>query len=196
MTKLSRSFYTNPNTTEVARSLLGKVLFTRINNHTTSGIIIETEAYLGIRDQASHAFGGRRTKRTESMYAIGGQSYVYLCYGIHHLFNVVTGPENDPQAVLIRNILPHQGIDLMMERRSRDSFKNLSTGPGTTSQALGITLKHDRVSLLEDQIWIEDLGFNVEGKYIEVSPRIGIEYAGKDALLPYRYLLRKEYIQG
>src|SRR5688572_7863163 len=102
--KLKRDFYTREDVVLVAKELLGKVLCTKWNGKTTSGIITETEAYEGITDRASHAYRGRRTERTEIMYSEGGTAYVYLCYGMHHLFNVVTNKKDIPHAVLIRAV--------------------------------------------------------------------------------------------
>ena len=182
---LPRSFYTRPDVVRIARELLGKVLVTHIDGVRTSGMISETEAYAGSVDKASHAFGGRRTKRNEPMYATGGTAYVYLCYGIHHLFNVVTNVEEVPHAVLIRAITPVEGMDIMSTRRAP---ARLSTGgPGTLSQALGIRTVHSGLDLLGDRIWIEDQGNAVPKSRIIIGPRIGVDYAGEDALLPYRF---------
>ena len=190
--KLSAHFYENTDVACIAKALLGKELCTRINGHITSGIITETEAYNGIIDKASHAYGGKFTNRTKTMYSAGGTAYVYLCYGIHHLFNVVTNVAGVPHAVLIRNIKPIKGIDTMLERRNKKQFdKTFSTGPGTLSQALGITTNtHNGISLFGDEIWIEDNGVTIFDKDIKITPRIGIDYAGEDAKLPYRFLLQ------
>lgn len=192
MKKLSKKFYQNSDVVQVAKDLLGKELFTNINGKLTSGIITETEAYNGIIDKASHAYGGRFTERTKTMYESGGICYVYLCYGIHHLFNVVTNKEGTPHAVLIRNIKPVKGIETILERRNKKKVdKTLNTGPGTLSQALGIkTKEHNGVSLLENKIWIEDNGTIVPENEIVVTSRIGIDYAEEDAKLPYRFLLK------
>lgn len=197
--KLSKDFYTREDVVGVANELLGKILFTRINGKITAGIITETEAYAGVTDRASHAFNGRRTARTEIMYSSGGTSYVYLCYGIHHLFNVVTNEKNIPHAVLIRSIKPYEGEKIMMKRRgivtrssvlqkiAKGKGKNLCNGPGTVSQALGIRTIHTGISLVEKIIWIEDKGIKVKQEQILKTPRIGVAYAGVDALLPYRF---------
>lgn len=117
--KLSKDFYLRSNVIQVSKELLGKFLITNIDGIKTGGMITEVEAYNGIIDKASHSFGGRRTARTETMFASGGVAYVYLCYGIHHLFNVVTNEKNIPQAVLIRAIEPSIGIEEMLKRRKR-----------------------------------------------------------------------------
>lgn len=186
--KLQPDFYNRDDVTEVARDLLGKVLCTRIDDRLTKAVIIETEAYAGRDDRASHAWGGRRTKRTEPMFAEGGIAYVYLCYGIHHLFNVVTGKQDDPLAVLVRAGRPLVGEEDMYARRGAAvSEKNLLAGPGSLARALGIRSEFSGTSLLGDEIWIEDHGIDVADDAIVVGPRIGVDYAGEDASRPYRY---------
>lgn len=175
---------------EVSRDLLGKVLCTNIKGCITKASITETEAYAGETDRASHAYGGRRTGRTEPIYQMGGRAYVYLCYGIHHLFNVVTNVEGIPHAVLIRAGSSVQGESEMLRRRGKSVVdKRLLGGPGSLAKALGIKTSHTGISLVEDQIWIEDSPANVGGQQIVASPRIGIDYAGEDAALPYRFVL-------
>lgn len=192
MAKLKQEFYLNPNVIEVARQLLGKVLFTGIDGKITAGIITETEAYNGIIDRASHAFGGRRTERTEIMYGKGGISYVYLCYGIHSLFNVVTNKEGIPHAVLVRSIFPYEGEKIILKRRNAGKIQaGLFKGPGKVANALGIHYSQSGTSLLGNKIWIEDRGIQLKDENITITPRIGVEYAGKDALLPYRFELRQ-----
>ncbi|MFN4248289.1 MAG: DNA-3-methyladenine glycosylase [Flavipsychrobacter sp.] len=183
---LSPSFYMNEDVVQVAKDLLGKVIVTKIDGITTSGIITETEAYAGITDKASHAYGGRRTNRTEIMYARGGVAYVYLCYGIHHLFNVVTNVQDIPHAVLIRAIEPVKGIDAMLQRRKKTKLQpQLTSGPGAMSMALGIHTSHTGLSLAKGIITIHDEGLSVED--IIATTRIGVDYAKEDALLPYRF---------
>src|ERR1043165_2500798 len=153
---LPPSFYTRTNVVQIARALLGKVLVTHVGGVRTAGMIVETEAYAGPSDKASHAFGHRRTRRTEPMYAEGGVAYVYLCYGIHHLFNVVTHMADVPHAVLVRAVEPLEGIEHMLERRRMDSVRHsLTGGPGAMSQALGITTKLTGASLQGPLITIE-----------------------------------------
>ncbi len=188
MGKLSRGFYIRDDVVQISRDLLGKELFTCINGVLTSGVITETEAYAGTDDKASHAFGSRRTNRTKVMYAEGGTAYVYLCYGIHHLFNVVCNQKGIPHAVLIRAIQPNAGLQTILKRRNKKSVdKTLSGGPGTMSQALGIKTVHSGLDLCGKKIWIEDAGVKVQDTDIISGPRIGVEYAGEDALLPYRF---------
>lgn len=173
---------------EVARDLLGKVLCTRIDGCTTAAIITETEAYAGTGDRASHAFGGRRTRRTEPMFAAGGIAYIYLCYGIHHLFNVVTGVEDDPQAVLVRAGSPLAGLEHMLARRDKDrADASLLGGPGSFARALGIRTEMTGTRLTGERIWIEDRALTVPADTVTVGPRIGIDYAGEHASLPYRF---------
>ena len=188
--KLQKDFYIREDVVLIAKELLGKVLITNFNGAISAGIITETEAYAGINDRASHAFGGRRTARTEIMYATGGTAYVYLCYGIHHLFNVVTNQKDIPHAVLIRALKPIEGMDVILKRRKQKETSNkLSSGPGTLSQALGIQTSHSGENLLGNKIWIEDRGINFPDIEIIKSPRIGVDYAGADALLPYRFFV-------
>ena len=189
--KLLRDFYLRDDVVEVSRDLLGKVLCTRLIGQTTKAIITETEAYAGVGDKASHAYGGRRTKRTEPMFGEGGAAYVYLCYGIHHLFNVVTNQAETPHAVLIRAGKPLEGSTLMQERRRKQKIdKTLLAGPGSISQALGITTELTGISLLGDKVWIEEQDQVAEATQIEIGRRIGIDYAQEDASRPYRFILQ------
>ncbi len=188
--KLPLEFYLRNDTVEVARELLGKVLCSRLEGWVTRAAITETEAYAGVTDKASHAYGDRRTNRTAPMYAQGGRAYVYLCYGIHHLFNVVVGEVDEPLAVLVRAGDPLEGIDVMRERRGKSAQDKLVLGgPGTLTQALGITTDLTGTSLLEDRIWIEDHGRSVSSDEIVVGARVGIDYAEEDAERPYRFRL-------
>ena len=188
--KLATEFYFRDDVVAISRELLGKVLCTNINGVRTDAIITETEAYAGIADKASHAYGNRRTKRTEPMYGPGGTAYVYLCYGIHHLFNVVTNDEGVPQAVLVRAGKPVEGLDEILLRRNRTKVdKTLMGGPGTVSQALGIKTDMTGTSLRGRRIWIEDRGMTVLDKDVSVGPRVGVDYAQEDAARPYRFTL-------
>ena len=189
--KLTKSFYLNKNVIDVSKKLLGKVLTTQKDNTITSGIIVEVEAYAGINDRASHAYNHKRTQRTEVMYEIGGISYVYLCYGMYYLFNVITNGKNIPHAVLIRSLEPLDGIDIMEDRRKIKGKKyNLSNGPGKLSLALGINKKFNGESLLSNKIWIQDNGIKLSEKDILSGPRIGVDYAKEDAKLPYRFYIK------
>jgi DNA-3-methyladenine glycosylase len=193
---LPETFYTGTDVLKIARKLIGKVLVTNMDGVITAGMITETEAYAGTTDKASHAYGGRRTTRTEVMYARGGAAYVYLCYGIHHLFNVVTNIQDVPHAVLVRAIAPIEGIETMLERRNKRMLNStLTAGPGSLSAALGINKQHTGISLLSESIFIEDRGIKISTQDIVATTRIGVDYAGNDALLPYRFYLRdSEYV--
>lgn len=191
-------FYQRENVLVIARELLGKLLVTRWNGRMTSGRIVETEAYNGAVDKASHAFGERRTKRTEVMFGPGGIAYVYLCYGIHHLFNVVTNQQGIPHAVLIRGIEPVAGTEFMLERMNKLKLDyTVGKGPGNVSKALGILTKHTGYSLLDDEIFVADDGVVLEPSQIIASKRIGVDYAAEDAQLPYRFYIKGcEYVSG
>jgi DNA-3-methyladenine glycosylase len=188
MKKLPLSFYQREDVVLIAKELLGKIIVTRFDGIVTSGRIIETEAYNGIVDKASHAYGGRRTARTEIMYQQGGTAYVYLCYGIHHLFNVVTNSKDIPHAVLIRGIEPLVGIEAMMYRLNKTkNDKTIGRGPGNASKALGISTRHTGYSLLSKDLFIEDDGYQINPADILIGPRIGVDYAQEDAMLPYKF---------
>jgi len=190
MSKLSTSFYLGNNVESIARLLLGKFIFTKINGMLTGGIITETEAYNGVLDKASHAYGGKRTNRTEVMYRQGGIAYVYLCYGVHYLLNVVTADSDIPHAVLIRGIYPIIGVNNMLDRTGKSKVDyNLTNGPGKLSKALGIDNSLNGVKYDSNKLWIEDRGIIVRNEDIVIGPRIGVDYAGEDSLLPYRYIL-------
>ena len=191
MSKLLREFYVRPSVVQIAKDLLGKYLLTRLEDTATGGMIVETEAYAGPEDRASHAYNSRRTSRTEIMFHEGGVAYVYLCYGIHHLFNIVTNVEGIPHAVLIRAIEPTDGVKLMLRRRNmKEVSPKLSGGPGTLTQALGIKTTHTQTDLTGEQIWLEDRGFLVPEDEIIAGPRVGVSYAGEDAENPWRFQLK------
>ncbi len=188
---LSDSFYRNPDVTDVARKLLGKKLCSTAGSHFTSGIISETEAYCGRNDKACHANNGRRTPRTEVMFGEPGHAYIYLCYGIHHLFNVVTNRKGLADAVLVRAIIPFDGVERMRVRRGVKKDSNLANGPGKFTQAMGITTEFNRCRLAGPPIWIEETPIEVPGGKIRASTRIGVDYAGKDAERLWRFTLTK-----
>ena len=191
MKKIGISFYKRDDVLLIAKELLGKILVTKWNGIITSGRIVEVEAYNGIYDKASHSFGGRRTKRNEIMYADGGVVYVYLCYGIHHLFNVVTNGKETPHAILIRALEPIKGIDEMLRRVGKNKFDTtLTRGPGNLSKALGLFTSHSGQSLLGKDLFIASDDFTYNKYEIIASPRIGVDFAGKDALLPYRFYIK------
>lgn len=198
MEKLPRSFYQRNDVLQIAKELLGKLLFTNWNGITTSGRIVEVEAYAGAIDKASHAFGGRRTNRNEIMYAGGGVTYVYLCYGIHHLFNVVTNYKEIPHAILIRALEPVKGIDEMLKRTGKKRPDHtLTKGPGNLSKALGISVVNTGTSLRSKELFIADDGLVFAKKDIAATPRIGVDYAGADAKLKYRFYVKgNPYVSG
>ena len=182
---LGQDFYLRDDVVQIARDLIGKKLVTEFNGQITSGYITETEAYAGKGDQACHAHLGKFTKRTQVMYEPGGIAYVYLCYGIHHLFNIITNQKDHADAVLIRAIEPIDGIDLMLERRNMEKTKkNISAGPGNVSKALGITKTQNAKPVTADKIKVYDTG---KTSNITTSTRIGIGYAGDDVDLPWRF---------
>jgi len=174
---------------KIARELLGKVLFTNVNGIITAGMIVETEAY-SWKEKGCHAYGAKKTNRNAVMFERGGHTYVYLCYGMHYLFNIVTNEANIPEAVLIRAVQPVHGINEMMIRRgkSKNEF-HLTSGPGKLTKALGIDRKLNGKFLMGDEVWVEDAGRRVASRDILESPRIGIDYAGEDARLPWRFTL-------
>jgi DNA-3-methyladenine glycosylase len=197
--KLNVEFYQRDDVLLIARELMGKLLVTNRNGIYTSGRIVECEAYAGAQDKASHAFAGRRTRRNEPMYADGGIAYVYLCYGIHHLFNVVTHTCNTPHAILIRSVEPVEGINEMLLRTAKiKADHTLTRGPGNVAKALGISTADTGLSLTTgDAIFIANDGHNYTEQDICTSPRIGVDYAGDDALLPYRFYIKgNKYVSG
>lgn len=195
---LGQAFYNRSDVIQIARDLIGKVICTEFEGKLTLARIVETEAYNGTVDKASHAYGGRNTKRTSVMFGHPGHAYVYLCYGIHHLFNVVTNSHGTPHAVLIRAAEPLEGIETMLLRTGKQipDF-TLTRGPGNVSRALGIHSRHTGLSLLESPIWIADDKWKIDPMEIIITPRIGVAYAAEDAFLPYRFLIKNnKYVSG
>jgi DNA-3-methyladenine glycosylase len=188
--KLPREFYTRSDVLEVARDLLGKKLVVPNRKGTrVSGIIVETEAYRGPEDRASHAYAGRRTNRTETMYGLGGTAYVYFVYGMYNQFNVVTNFENIPHAILVRAVEPLEGLDIMRRRRKGRSEYELTSGPGRLCIAMGIDRALDKADLLKERVWIEE-GISISPRDIARGPRIGIDYAEKWVTKPWRFWLK------
>jgi len=185
--KLERPFYLREDTLKIARDLLGKLLVVPTpDGSRVSGMIVETEAYLGREDKAAHSYGGRRTNRTEITYAEGGRVYVFLVYGIYHQLNFVTGPVDHPHVVLIRAVEPVEGIDLMRERRGGVKDRHLTSGPGKLCVAFGIDKSYNGEDLLGDRIWVEE--YKMNQKYgVRGGPRIGIDYAEEFAEMPWRF---------
>ena len=188
--KLPREFYTRPDVLVVARDLLGKLLVVpRANGERVSGKIVEVEAYRGPEDRASHAYGGRRTKRTETMYGLGGVAYVYFVYGMYYQFNVVSNVADVPHAILVRALEPVEGIEIMRVRRHLHPDHNLTNGPGKLCIAMGIDRQLDGADLLGDRVWIEEYE-NVSPRKIARGPRIGIDYAENWIDKPWRFWIK------
>lgn len=198
MRKLPLSFYNRKDVVQIAKELLGKIIVTNFDGKITSVRIVETEAYVALVDKASHAYGGRRTAKNEHMYAHPGTSYVYICYGMHQMFNIVTNDKDIPDAVLVRAAEPLEGIELMLERTGKEKLDfSLTKGPGNVGKALGIFKKHSGLPLLNDEIYIADDGLVVKENEIGTSGRIGVASAGDDALLPYRFYVRgNKFVSG
>lgn len=191
MKKLSHSFYKRKEVVVIAKELLGKIIVTNIDGTVTSGRIVETEAYVAFIDKASHSWNGKRTARNEHMYSPAATSYIYICYGIHQMLNVVTNERDIPDAVLIRAIEPIEGIDTMLKRTGKPILNNtLTKGPGNVGKALGLFKQHSGMSLMEDSISLYSDNMKIEESMIGTSKRIGVDYAGEDALLPYRFYIK------
>lgn len=188
--KIPASYYTNSDVVFLAKKLLGKLLITTINGIKTGGIITETEAYSEV-EKGCHAYNKRKTERTKILFEKGGIAYVYLCYGMHYLFNVVSGQQDFAQAVLIRSIQPTIGIDEILVRRNQSKINpNVCNGPAKVCQALGITKIQNAISLLGNEIWLEPTSTIIQEEQIQISPRIGIDYAEEDKHLPWRFVLK------
>ena len=198
MKKIPLSFYDRKDAVIIARELLGKIIVTNFSGQITSGKIVETEAYLGFTDKASHAYAGKRTARNEHMYSPAGTAYVYICYGMHTMFNIVTNKENIPDAVLIRAIEPVQGIEIMTQRTKKNIIDpTITRGPGNVGKALGIFKHHSGLFLLEDKIFLLGENKKIPDEQIGISKRIGVDSAGKDSLLPYRFYVKgNKYVSG
>ncbi|WDF53532.1 DNA-3-methyladenine glycosylase [Mucilaginibacter sp. KACC 22063] len=189
--KIPDSYYHSDDVVALSRDLIGKYLFTSFDGVVTGGYIVETEAYAGVVDRASHAYGNRLTPRTQTMYMQGGVAYVYLCYGIHEMLNIVTAAEGRPHAILIRAINPTTGIDMMQYRRNMAVVKpNITSGPGSVAKALGISRKINAITLQSETLWLEDRGLSFKDDEVAAVPRVGVDYAGEDAKLPYRFYVK------
>ena len=197
MKKLPLSFYLRADVEQIARELLGKVLVTNWGGAFTSGRIVETEAYAGEIDNASHASKGR-TPRTEVIFGTGGTAYVYLCYGIHQMFNIVTNIAGIPHAILIRGVEPMEGTGIMLQRTGKKKVdETLTRGPGNVGKAFGFHTSQCGFSLVGDELYIADDGFKIKPSMIGTSPRIGVDYAGDHADWHFRYFLKgNKYVSG
>ncbi|MFY0625683.1 MAG: DNA-3-methyladenine glycosylase [Reichenbachiella sp.] len=185
---LTKAFYQRDDVLKISKELLGKILVTKIDNQVCKGRIVEVEAYNGRTDKACHAYGGRRTERTNVLYNSGGVAYVYLCYGIHNLFNVVTNVEGMADAILIRALEPLEGMEVMKKRINSKNEK-MTNGPGLLSKAMGIDRKLNKASLSDNNVWIEE-GSETSIDNIVLAKRIGIDFAEEDALLPWRFYIK------
>lgn len=189
--KLSREFYTQTDVIGLSKKLLGKYLCTNIKGKYCSGMIVETEAYKAPEDHGSHAFGNLRTARTEAMFAKGGSAYVYLIYGIYKLFNVITHKEGVAHAILVRAIEPVEGTETMLYRRKmKDMKKNLCSGPGLLTQALGIDMTHNKTDLTGKMLWIEDRGKYIPPEQVICSPRVGLNISEPYKSIPWRFRIK------
>lgn len=190
---LSEEFYQRSDVVQIARELVGKWLWTFQEGKLTAGMIVETEAYCGETDKACHAHQNRYTERTKVMYEAGGCAYVYLCYGIHNLFNIVTNIKGKADAVLIRGIEPMEGKEVMLERRNQQKVAPaLTAGPGRLTQALGISREQNAITLDSPAVWISHppKEHGLSEPELLAGPRVGIDYAEEDALLPWRFRLK------
>jgi DNA-3-methyladenine glycosylase len=188
--KLSRDFYTREDTLQIARDLLGKTLVVPTENgERVSGMIVETEAYLGAIDKAAHSYGNRRTKRTETMFAVGGTAYVFFIYGMYFQFNVVVGATDTPHAILIRAVEPIENIEIMRARRGKMPDKNLTSGPGKLCLAFGIDKNYNNADLLGDKVWLENFKTFSAAEIIS-GKRVGIDYAEEFAAKPWRFWVK------
>ena len=192
MQLLPIKYFESTQVLQIAEELLGTIIVTHINNEVTSGIIVETEAYAGVTDKASHAYKGRRTPRNETMYARGGTVYVYICYGIHDMLNIVTNKENTPDAILIRAIEPIEGMEIMQQRTGKFfTDTTITRGPGNVAKALGISKLQDGINLQNGAIKI--YRNNTVQHFASLTGkgnRIGMETAGEAAKLPYRFFVK------
>jgi DNA-3-methyladenine glycosylase len=188
--KLGREFYLRDALT-VARDLLGKRLVVPSEGgERVAGVVVETEAYAGPEDKASHARGGRRTARTETMYARGGRAYVYFIYGMYFQFNVVANVEDIPHAVLVRAVEPEEGVERMRARRPVKNDLSLTSGPGKLCAAFGIDRTFDGEDLLGRRVWLEETGREVSAREVATGPRVGIDYAEEFRDKPWRFWIR------
>jgi DNA-3-methyladenine glycosylase len=198
MKKVPITFYERENVILIAKELIGKIVATKINGELTSGRIVETEAYVAITDKASHSFAGRRTAKNDHMYEVAGTTYVYICYGMHQMLNIVTNKKDIPDAILIRAIEPLQGIEFMLKRTGKETLNNtLTKGPGNVGKALGISKQHSGILLNREITIYTDKHSLINDSDIGISKRIGVESSGADGFLPYRFYIKgNKYVSG
>jgi DNA-3-methyladenine glycosylase len=198
MKKVPLTFYDRDDVVQIAKELLGKIVLTNISGELTSGRIVETEAYVAITDKASHSFAGRRTAKNDHMYEVAGTTYVYICYGMHQMLNIVTNKKDIPDAILIRAIEPLQGIDVILKRTGKETLNNTITkGPGNVGKALGIFKQHSGVLLNREITIYTDKHSLINDSDIGISKRIGVESSGADGRLPYRFYIKgNKYVSG
>jgi len=196
--QLGSTFYQSEDVVILAKRLLGKKIVSSVKGIITAGLIVETEAYKAPEDRASHAYGNRRTHRTSTMFEQGGKAYIYRCYGIHHLFNVVTAPEGVAHAILIRAIEPIENVDTMLSRRKMSKVTpNLTNGPGKWTVAMGITVDYNGISLIDKQSPVQIFSYpDITDDKILASPRVGVDYAGECALWPWRFRIKDNIWSG
>ncbi len=189
---IPKNYYQNPDTLYLAKDLLGKTLFTHFKQQLCSAKIIETEAYIAPDDRGSHAYNNLRTKRTETMFGEGGRAYIYLCYGIHSMVNVVTGPKESAHAVLIRAVEPLSNFSAMKSRvKTKKKDILLGSGPGNVCKSMGITTQHNNLEFFtKENIWIEDNNITIDNSQIIESPRVGIAYAKEWANRNWRFYIK------
>jgi len=188
MNILPRQFYERE-TTKVAQDLLGKILVREIGNQRITGRIVETEAYAGFDDKASHAHKGQ-TPRNSILFGPAGFAYVYFTYGLHHLFNIVTEDVNFPSAVLVRAIEPISGIEIIRENRPGRDYHELTSGPAKLTKALKIDKCFNGIDVtIEDDIWVEE-GEEVLKSRIVSAPRVGVGYSEECRYWPWRFYIK------
>ena len=188
--RLPDKFFLRINSVRVSQDLLGKLLVVPdVNGQRISGMIVETEAYMGIEDKAAHSYGGRRTGRNEITYAEGGHVYIFFVYGMYYQLNLVTGPAELAHVVLIRAIEPVEGIEVMRNRRGPMADKNLTSGPGKLTIALGIDRSYNGEHLSGDRIWVEEYK-KIKKSEISAGPRVGIDYAEEFIDMPWRFWVK------
>lgn len=198
MTKLTRAFYER-NALIVAREILGKGLVHNSSDGFTAGQIIETEAYIGPNDRASHAYLGLRTKRTNIQFGLGGYAYIYQIYGKYCCFNIVVAKVEKPEVVLIRALRPIEGFELMAKRHgffdmNLKRVKRLTDGPGKLCIAMGITKEHYGEDLCGDTIFVTDNNTTLTDEQIDQTPRINIDYAEEASKYPWRFVIKEKYL--